>query len=1068
MTMRKPFGIWLALACGFSSHAKEAVPLASAEVLVGSTAATIQFTTTAPMPDQSVGTTLSGSLSDPSYRWISWPACGSAADGVEVGTGASYVPTEDDLEHWLQVQVWQDSTLVCSNKLYFSRLPVVYLTTDDGFAVTNKEYVSASLKIQGNSEFAQQYDGATQVKGRGNSSWSYYPQKSYKLKLDKKTNLFGFGKNKHWVLTSCFHDRAFLRNKFASELGKALGIVGMDMTWVDVVFNGEYHGVYMLCEHLRVGDNRVEIFDWEDEAESVAGKLYKAVKSAAALTAEDKSALETQMSEDLSWMSNGLVVFKGQTYDLSDYGLRKDYDFSGGYLFEVDSRLSGVSRFVTPGGLKVLVDTPEFAKSNAAMYNAATSLWARFEAAYKSPDGRCADGTRYTEIADLDSMASFWLVNEVMGQRDLGNSRFSFIDHGGKLTCGPIWDYDSSSAAGSLAEQQGMAFLTFVNRNADNWFRDWVRHQDFRSRAIELYWRAARPKMLELADSPAFEELRARLSEAGAAEDARWGMYPNPYYAEKAMPTHAEDVENWRTYIFNHLACLDMLLSSEKSFAQCLKTICPDRACVAYDLAGGTTTSELRTVVDPDAWFNITRPRRPGYVFAGWTISGDVSAKARWSVQRNTSQPMTSATLCGANSNYCAFRGLAEPGGVVCLRANWVLPGGGYAIEYDLAGGRAEVTYPVSVAMDEDLELPAPVRDGYEFAGWSLEGSLAEDASFSVPGADASVLSGAIAYGGGFERCRFRTLAVSGGFVRLTAHWTVPGGYAVEYELDGGTAGSSYPASIACKGWLYLKTPVKDGFVFAGWSLAGDISASARYSTQSGVLQLLDPAAPSYGGGHDYCSFYGLTKAAGVVLLRANWTVPGGYAVEYDLAGGVATGTYATLFKAAVWTTVPAPRRDGYSFAGWIVEGAEIGSNARYSVVANERHPVLSGIPCGAGCSRCSFKELTNAGGAVRLTAQWQSVVPKSSQLKAISMQMAPEPLVVEGILGDGLGWFKMTLDYGSWPGVATLSIVTYASSDDFDCFVFAFDDQEWRLVDKNGGLWTICREEDMDVCYGL
>ena len=948
----------------FSSQAERATD----EV---SPAAAIQFTTTAPMPGQPVGTALSGTLPDPSYRWISWPACGSAADGAEVGTDASYIPGEDDLEHWLQVQVWAGDSLICSNKLYFSRLPVVYLTTDDGFAVTNKEYVAASLKIQGNSEFAQQYDGATQVKGRGNSSWSLYPQKSYKLKLDKKTDLFGFGKNKHWALVSCFHDRAFMRNKAASELGKALGIAGMDMTWVDVVYNGEYHGVYMLCEHLRVGENRVEIFDWEDEAESVAGKLYKAVKSAAALTAEDKSALETQMSEDLSWMFNGLVVFKGQAYDLSDYGLRKDYDFSGGYLFEVDSRLSGVSRFVTPGGLKVLVDTPEFAKSNAAMYNAATSLWARFEAAYKSLDGRCADGTRYTEIADLDSMASFWLVNEVMGQRDLGNSRFSFIDHGGKLTCGPIWDYDFSSAAGSLAEQQGMAFLTFVNRNADNWFRDWVRHQDFRSRAIELYWRAARPKMLELADSPAFEELRARLSEAGAAEDARWGMYPNPYYAEKAMPTHAEDVENWRTYIFNHLACLDMLLSSEKSFAQCLKTICSDRACVAYDLAGGTTTSEFRTVVDPDAWFNIARPRRPGYVFAGWTVSGDISAKARYSVQKNVSHPMTSATLCGADSNYCAFQGLVEPGCVVCLRANWIVPGG-YAVEYDLAGGQTDDDYPVSVAANGWLELPAPQRDGYEFAGWSLEGEIPDDALFAVPGFDPLELYGAYTYGGGFESCRFYGLAGVGGFVRLKAHWAIPGGYAVEYDLGGGEAGSSYPASIACAGWLYLKTPVKEGYEFAGWSIEGDILGTARYSTWSGVSQRLDPAAVSHGGGHGYCSFYGLTEASGAILLRANWTIPGGYAVEYDLAGGVATGTYKTSAVTTAWMAIPAPSRKGYVFSGWTVEGSNVSAGARYSVVANERHPVVAGTPCGAGYSRCSFKELTNPGGAVRLIAHWQ------------------------------------------------------------------------------------------------
>lgn len=952
-----------AIAGALATSANTTLPAQNAELA-------ILFNTTAPSPGAAIETTLSGAPSNPVYRWMSWPACGDAANAVQVGTGESYVPTEDDLEHWLQVQVWQGGTLVCSNALYFSRLPVVYLTTDDGFAVTNKEYVSASLKIQGNSEFAQQYDGATQVKGRGNSSWTLYPQKSYKLKLDKKTDLFGFGKNKHWVLVSNFYDRAFLRNKSASELGKALGVVGMDMTWVDVVYNGEYHGVYMLCEHLRVGENRVEIFDWEDEAESVAGKLYKAVKSAAALTAEDKSALETQMSEDLSWMSGGIVEFKGQTYDLSDYGLKKDYDFSGGYLFEVDDRLSGVSRFRTPGGVKVLVDKPEFAKSNAEMFNVATSLWARFEAAYKSADGRSGEGTRYTEIADLDSMAAFWLVNELFGQNDTANSRFSFIDQGGKLTFGPVWDYDFSSAAGLLASQAGLSFTTFFNRNADNWLSDWVRHQDFRSRVIELYWRIARPKMLELADSPALEELITRLSEAGAAEDARWGAYPNPYRAEAAMPSHAEDVENWRKYILKHLAWLDVQFSSEKSFAQCLKTVCPDQGCIAYDLAGGATTSELRTLVDPDAWFNISRPKRQGYVFAGWTISGDISAKARWSVLRNTSQPLVAGTLCATNSNYCAFRGLVEPGGVVCLRANWTLPGG-YAIEYDLAGGQPGADYPVSVVADEWLELPAPVRDGYVFAGWSVEGVISPSAMFAPPGGDASGLSGFFTYGGGFDSCGFFGLSAVGGFVQLKAHWSVPGGYAVEYDLAGGKAGSAYPASISSTGWLYLKTPVKEGYEFAGWSLVGDVAGSGRYSTKSGVSQLLDFSAVSYGGGCDYCSFIGLTKESGAVLLRAHWAVPGGYAVEYDLAGGVASGSYKSSAELSAWMAVPAPTREGCEFAGWTVEGLNSGANARYSTVANERHPVLAGTPCGAGYSRCAFKGLTNPGCAVRLTAQW-------------------------------------------------------------------------------------------------
>jgi hypothetical protein len=213
-------------------------------------------------------------------------------------------------------------------------------------------------------------------------------------------------------------------------------------------------------------------------------------------------------------------------------------------------------------------------------------------------------------------------------------------------------------------------------------------------------------------------------------------------------------------------------------------------------------------------------------------------------------------------------------------------------------------------------------------------------------------------------------LADAGGFVRLKAHWTVPGGYAVEYDLDGGTAGSSYPGTIGCAGWLYLKTPVKEGFEFAGWSLVGDISGSGRYSTQSGVAQRLDAATVSYGGGHDYCSFYGLTYECGAVILRANWAVPGGYAVEYDLAGGVATGNYKSSVETTAWMAVPAPQREGYEFAGWTVEGL-VSTAARYSVEVNKSNPVVAETPCGAGYTRCSFKALANAGATVRLLANW-------------------------------------------------------------------------------------------------
>ena len=397
----------------------------------------------------------------------------------------------------------------------------------------------------------------------------------------------------------------------------------------------------------------------------------------------------------------------------------------------------------------------------------------------------------------------------------------------------------------------------------------------------------------------------------------------------------------------------------------------PGGYAVKYDLAGGKAGSSYRDSIACNGWLYLKTPVKDGFEFVGWSLVGDISGSARYSTQSGVSQLLTPAAMTyGGGHGYCSFRGLIEEQGTVLLRANWAVSGG-YAIEYDLCGGRVDAEYPVSVVADGWMELAAPHRNGYEFAGWSLEGETPDDALFAVSGHDAHDLHGAYTYGGGFESCQFHGLAEAGGFVRLKAHWSIPGGYAVEYDLDGGKAGSAYPGSFARTGWLYLKTPVKDGYEFAGWSIVGDISGIARYSTQSGVALLLNPAAVSYGGGNDYCSFYSLADECGAVLLRANWAVPGGYAVEYDLAGGVATGNHKSSAMTTAWMAVPAPQRDGCVFAGWTVEGMSVGTAARYSVAVNKSNPVVAGTPCGAGYARCSFKALADAGTTVRLIANW-------------------------------------------------------------------------------------------------
>ena len=527
--------------------------------------ASVSFETTAPALGRPIVAKVNGTgLTDPVFRWTARESDGSY-DEVRASTAGEYTPTEADLEHWIRVEVFQDGVRLCENQLYFSRLPVVYLNTDDGFPVTVKEeYKGAGLVIQGNAEFARQYSGRAQVKGRGNSSW-LYPQKPLKLKLDKKADLFGFGKNKHWVLLSSFIDVAAVRNEAANSLAKALGIVGMDMTPVTLIYNGDYHGIYELCEHIRVDENRIDIFNWDDEAESVATGLYAAVKETDGLASADEDALIAQMDEDLSWITTGRVAYKDKEYNLADYGLRKEYDLSGGYLFEASLQYDEQSRFMTASRLHIMVDSPEFLGTDPSMMGFVTAFWQRFEDAYSSPSGVNGSGESYADLADPDAMAAYWLVNVVLDNIDAcENSRYASLDVGGKLMFGPVWDFDCGSGArhGFGAPEHWSCLLFSISdsegETGDNFLRTWARLPMFRQRIHELYWERVRPWMTEFLKDGGMLDLQiAYRKEAGLSQDRRWGAEPFTLWGDLPIRTVAQDSAFYRQYMRDRMAWLD-------------------------------------------------------------------------------------------------------------------------------------------------------------------------------------------------------------------------------------------------------------------------------------------------------------------------------------------------------------------------------------------------------------------------------------------------------------------------------------------------------------------------------
>ncbi|MBR4470678.1 MAG: CotH kinase family protein [Erysipelotrichaceae bacterium] len=97
------------------------------------------------------------------------------------------------------------------------------------------------------------------IKGRGNNSWDT-DKKSYNLKLEKETSLLGMAQADKWVLVPNLTDISKVYNKTVYSFAKETGLEWTpDCEYVDVYFDGEYNGLYLLCEKIEVKQNRLDL-----------------------------------------------------------------------------------------------------------------------------------------------------------------------------------------------------------------------------------------------------------------------------------------------------------------------------------------------------------------------------------------------------------------------------------------------------------------------------------------------------------------------------------------------------------------------------------------------------------------------------------------------------------------------------------------------------------------------------------------------------------------------------------------------------------------------------------------
>ncbi|MDR2445293.1 MAG: InlB B-repeat-containing protein [Spirochaetaceae bacterium] len=194
---------------------------------------------------------------------------------------------------------------------------------------------------------------------------------------------------------------------------------------------------------------------------------------------------------------------------------------------------------------------------------------------------------------------------------------------------------------------------------------------------------------------------------------------------------------------------------------------------VTFETNGGTSVPG-QVVTSGGNVTKPTDPTRDGYSFSGWYKEATLTSP--WNFSSDT---------VSANTT---------------LYASWTPTT--YSIMYHLDGGTNSSANPATYTVESPaINLAAPTRANYDFAGWYTTSSLSGSQVTSIPKG-------------------------STGDKTFYARWT-PITYSIMYHLDGGTNSSANPATYTVESQaISLAAPARANYDFAGWYATASFSGS--------------------------------------------------------------------------------------------------------------------------------------------------------------------------------------------------------------------------------------------------
>ena len=312
-----------------------------------------------------------------------------------------------------------------------SALPIVVVDTD-GDEIPDEPKIDGTMGIIYNgpgqinqlSDPFNAYDGNIAIETRGNSTQGF-EKKTYSLETrdaaneDMSVSLLGMGADEDWILHAMVIDKTQLRIPMSFYLAPRMGHYASNWRYVELVVNGDYRGLYILCEKIKRDDDRVDIakLDSDDLAgDSLTGGYI----------------LRIDWLEDLN---------------PSQY-MQSDYESQSGDPMTY--------QWYYPKAENILPQQRDYI----------TDYMGEFEDAVFGPNYTNNQQIRYTDYIDINSFTDFLIINELSKNAD-GYKLSSYLhkdkdSKGGKLTAGPIWDFDQTYGVSLVCSNDNPSGWTYL------------------------------------------------------------------------------------------------------------------------------------------------------------------------------------------------------------------------------------------------------------------------------------------------------------------------------------------------------------------------------------------------------------------------------------------------------------------------------------------------------------------------------------------------------------------------------------------------------------------------------